>query len=1127
MLLLISQAFSQQYNFRNYSVQEGVAHSLVYSIYQDKNGNIWLGTAGGLSMFDGHVFKNYTTNDGLPTNYIGQVTGDDRGNIWFISGRMATGRLVKYDHHKFTIISTADGLANDEINHIFVDENSNVWIGTIEGVSVLNRGNSHLSSNHPTSYHTIDTAFGLTNNNVKVIIEDSRGCIWLGTDGGVNCLLKDPAGNWMVRSVTEENGLISNHVTALVEDHSNNIWVGTKAGITKLTIPESEFSSLKISNFNEGDGLVNNNIVKMIADNRGNIWAATVDGVSKFDGNSFDNFNRGNYHIKNKIKDLLKDKRGNVWIATENGLLSYDHTSLKRFTTKNGLSNNRIYSLLEDMEGNIWITTFGGGVCKFMGEVFVNFTEENGLVNDMIWSMCSDNSGNLWIGTDNGLSIFRIGQYGNDIMNEKLISNYESSPYLNDNPVYSIFEDTQGYMWLATKTHLLRSKVKNAIMNTAKSKFDFVDMSEKLGIPNMVYRHIFMDRNQGLWLGTESGVYHYDGSVALKKFEGTKLDGNNIYSTYEDSRGIFWFGTDSGLCSYDGLDIVFYDIDYGLNDKRVVPILEDELGNIWFGTLNNGFFRYNGEDFETINVKEGLSANPVYSMINDRFGNLLIGTNNGMNQFNYQHFNNTGEVKIKQYNVREGFKGNECNKNVVCEDEDGNFWFGTVKGVVRYNPVLDEANEQEPITRITKIKLFFEETDWSSYSNNLTDWNSLPTQLILPYDKNHLTFNFVGVSLKIPEKVRYQFILEGLDQEWHLPTTLTEITYSSLPHGAYTFKVKAMNNEGIWNSSPTTFSFVIRPPFWKTWLFYALTVSAICSAVYFLIKGRERNFKRRQRELELLVRHRTKQLDQKNKDITESINYAQRIQYAMFPPDELITKMLPEHFILYMPRDIVSGDFYWITALPEKQGKKQTNQVLVAAIDCTGHGVPGAFMSIVANNLLYQAVNEHGCKKPADILMDVNKGLRSTMRQTNGGRIRDGMDLALCKIDLDQLKLEFAGAANPLWIIRVEKGKNKLIEIEPDRFSMGMYRGEKEHTFANREIQLIKGDIIYLFSDGYVDQFGGEKGEKFKYVRLKELLLSFNLVGMNEQKERLYDKIEDWRGEYNQVDDILVMGIKV
>jgi len=227
--------------------------------------------------------------------------------------------------------------------------------------------------------------------------------------------------------------------------------------------------------------------------------------------------------------------------------------------------------------------------------------------------------------------------------------------------------------------------------------------------------------------------------------------------------------------------------------------------------------------------------------------------------------------------------------------------------------------------------------------------------------------------------------------------------------------------------------------------------------------------------------------------------------------------LLPESFVLYKPKDIVSGDFYWAT--------QWGNKILFAAVDCTGHGVPGAFMSIVGQNLLNQAINEHGLTKPNLILNSLNKGISRTLNQNNAiAEIKDGMDIALCCWDIKEMTLEFAGAYNPLWILR----NNEIIIFEGDKFPVWSFVDNRPQNFKNNEIPLQKGDIIYIFTDGYADQFGGPNGKKFKQKQVKKLLLEIQHLPLLLQREMLDKRIEEWKGGIEeQIDDILFMGIKI
>ncbi|HRW61896.1 MAG TPA: tetratricopeptide repeat protein [Bacteroidales bacterium] len=263
------------------------------------------------------------------------------------------------------------------------------------------------------------------------------------------------------------------------------------------------------------------------------------------------------------------------------------------------------------------------------------------------------------------------------------------------------------------------------------------------------------------------------------------------------------------------------------------------------------------------------------------------------------------------------------------------------------------------------------------------------------------------------------------------------------------------------------------------------------------------------------IRAANTELAYQKKQITDSIEYASRIQRAILPPSEYISGLLPEHFILYKPRDIVSGDFYWITHKEEK--------IVLAVVDCTGHGVPGAFMSMLGFAFLNEIVNKEKDIQANLILNQLRRYVKDSLHQTGKeNEAKDGMDIALCVIDPLNLTIQFSGAYNPLYIVR----KNNLETIKADRMPIGIHIVEKE-SFTNHLIQADKGDTIYLFTDGYIDQFGGKKSQKFKMAPFQELLFTIKDMPMDEQKRMLEKHFEDWKGSNPQIDDVLIMGIKL
>jgi serine phosphatase RsbU (regulator of sigma subunit) len=346
-----------------------------------------------------------------------------------------------------------------------------------------------------------------------------------------------------------------------------------------------------------------------------------------------------------------------------------------------------------------------------------------------------------------------------------------------------------------------------------------------------------------------------------------------------------------------------------------------------------------------------------------------------------------------------------------------------------------------------------------------------------------------------------------------------EATYTNLAAGDYTFKVRAYNNNGVC-SEAAFYMFKVKPPFWQTALFYVFVIIILLFGIFVFDKMRTRKLKLQNAILEAKVEERTAQLAiknvelaEKNKDITDSIRYAKRIQDGMLPREEHFKKFLPNYFILFKPKDIVSGDFYWI--------KREGDCVYVAAVDCTGHGVPGAFLSIVANDLLNDAFEKAPTKSPANILNALTKlaGL-ALHSKLDDIELRDGMDIALCKIDTKNNSVEFSGAYNSLYLVR----DNKLIEYNADNISIGT---EADKTYTNHTFKTEKDDMLYIFSDGYADQFGGEKGKKYKYQQMQQQLVKNNNKSLDLQKHLLDQDFDQWKGGLEQVDDVLLIGIRM
>ncbi|MFH1320360.1 MAG: two-component regulator propeller domain-containing protein [Bacteroidota bacterium] len=1063
-ILSLKTSFSQTYNFDNFSVEDGLVQTQVLSICQDSKGYIWFGTnSGGISIYDGNKFSSLTKSDGLVDNVVYSIIEGKNGKM-FIG---TTGGLSVYDGHGFTNYTETDGLPDNMVFAVLEDaENNIVWLATTKGIAKLVEGKIEMF------------------------------------DGG-------PALNDV-------------HVFTLYKDKEGNIWFGT---VNKGAI---KYDGKSFTVFNTEKGLTHSFVWTIIEDKDGNIWVGTIKGLNIINkNNKVEEIRINQAESQRTITSSTLSKDGDLWFGTKVGAVFYDGSTFKNYREQNGLSTNDIWSIMQDREGNIWFGTMGKGVVKFRykGEVFKNYSRKDSLPNDMIHVIFEDSKGDYWLGSESGIAKMTNGQI--KVFTRKNEDNINLGIATN---TYSVAEDRSGNLWFATRG--------SGLFRYDGSDFKKYTINDGLN-DNLVYS-ILIDNKGTMWFGTAKGVSKMENGEISEFGEITKI---NIWTIFQDKENNYWFATEKGASKYDGTSMQYFTGKDGFVDDRVLTVLQDNQGYYWFAT-DEGVFCYDSKKFKKISQDDGLSFNKIYLLVMDRNGDLWIGTTKGLDKLDVEAYHSRNEIKLIHYGKDEGFIGLECNSNAGYRDSKGHLWFGTAKGVTIFNPDLETTNTEEPLTSITNIRLEFEDFDWTEFYDTIDLVTKLPVNLTLPHNKNHLTFDYIGVSMTIPKKVKYQYKLVPLEDYWLHATDKNEAVYSHIPPGEYTFMVKAMNNDGLWNKQPVEFLFRVLPPWYQTWWFYTLCVVVAFAGVYSFITIRMRNLQKQKRVLEEKVLKRTAELrkekekveqsnieiskknkiiETKNKDITDSIAYAKRIQEAILPLDNERLRHFPESFILFKPKDIVSGDFYWLT--------KKDEIAIIAAADCTGHGVPGAFMSMIGNSLLNEIVIEKGNTKPAKILDAMKEGIINALKQKGeSGEQKDGMDIGLLALNYSKNTAEFAGAYNSLLLAR----KGELEEIKADRMPIGIFEDDGGKRFTNQLIELQKGDTLYIFSDGYTDQFGGHKGKKFRSNRFKQLILDIQPMSMDDQKACLDKTIEDWKAHndqegniYEQLDDILVIGVRV
>ena len=493
-----------------------------------------------------------------------------------------------------------------------------------------------------------------------------------------------------------------------------------------------------------------------------------------------------------------------------------------------------------------------------------------------------------------------------------------------------------------------------------------------------------------------------------------------------------------------------------------------------------------------------------------------MSTNNGI------HVYLSKTQTLKSFTEQDGLQGNQYNPNSAYINSAGELFFGGPDGFNRFFPDSLSENKKLPPVAITSIKIFGEEYNKGNYPVDIKE-------ITLKHDQNVISFEFSAMDFTLPEKNLYSYKLEGFDGKWTKPDGNRFVTYTNLDPGVYTFKVKASNNDGTWNENGITIKLTIVPPFWKTLWFRISVIFGLIILAYSFFKTRINRLRKTQAKLELQVAAKTRELreekelvdeqnkviEKKNNSITSSIRYAKRIQESILPIKEKLNDLIPESFIFFKPKDIVSGDFYWFT--------NYKGTILIAAADCTGHGVPGAFMSLIGNSLLNDIVKSQGIIDPLEILKKMHEGLVAALKKgEQESDTVDGMDITLCVINQKNKTFEVSSSGRSLLLIR--NGQIKKMKV--GKYPLGLVT-KKQIVFEKETLELKAGDTFYLYTDGYCDQFGGTADDKYLDSNFEALLLKIQNQNMAEQAVTIETEIEVWRGKHPQIDDMLVIGIRV
>lgn len=1047
---------------------------------QDNNGILYFGNAGRIIQYDGTNWNFIPVKQ--ENTWIFSLAISNENRI-YVGAQNEFGYITNDSIGKKIYVSLSDSLSEtkkvfSKIIRIHILKNQVVFQSE-EALFIYSKGkiNSILPE---TSFHL---SF-LVNNELYVRQRDI-GLMKLDKDQLILLKGSEFVKNYGVFSIIKNADI--NKVTIITRE--DGFWVYDKITFKNERINTPDSALLRTSEIYGAILLNDGNIALNTLSNGIIITTANLEILNIV--------NKNNGLKVNGVQFLLQDYQGNIWAALNNGIAQIHYSSpISIYNSKNGITGI-IYNVIR-FNSNLFVGTTDGLFIQQNNDYSSSFTLYNNF-NKAVKNLCiADNC--LLVGTQSGL--FQITTNG--II--KIFDIDVSSMY---------YSDKLKLLFVAEKNGLVIYQHNgnwNKLINVTEIDEEIVHIEEEI---NPAYTNI--------WMGTP-----LQGIVRLQFTSPSKY----VVDKYN---------------SNDGLKENTWTIPYKIDNKVVFSqrsallqfVDEETMKKQLPDSLKNRPEFYRGYfDFYTIDTLKEHQGIPYY-VLEDTKDRIYTNLDNDLGFF---------DKSLSFKWVTKPFCLADIGKtNVFFHEDNGSCWIGGDDGLVLFNEKKDKNYSVDFNTLITKVTCTGDSVLYYGYSDTthlLQQDHQLAITYNLNYHFNTLTFQFTAPFFEGQEKMLYSYILIGQDTAYSPWLPENKVTFSNLWEGDYTFKVRTKNIYGH-ISYEKVFRFTILSPWYRTIWAYILYTLLFVFFIYIGIRINSRRLIAKNKRLEAIILDRTQEIKQKNivlthqkEEILDSINYALRIQKAVLPDDNLTKFWLGEHFIIFKPKDIVSGDFYWTTM--------HHQHVFFCVADCTGHGVPGAFMSMLCISFLNEVVLKEEISQSEEILNKLRKMIIESLKQKGlTGEQKDGMDITLCVLNKESRELQFSGANNPLYIVRSNEKEsipsdkqlayNDLIlyEIKADAMPIAIHinmDGFKKHS-----ISLLKDDRLFLFSDGFADQFGGTGGKKFMYKTFKTALLETCHFEIEDQKQQLEKRINDWmsftnpitNNSYDQVDDICVMGVKV
>lgn len=1026
-----------------------------------------------LSVAQSYKYKLFSEKDGLKNRFVYTLDQDRRGYLMIGTG----DGLYSYNGFEFVEYNTTNGLPHNFVTCSTIDEDGAIWYGFDNGsLTWFLNGKTDTVNLNEYTHSRIN----------QIICQD--GFLWLlSQNDGI--LRRDKEGQWTQFS----EGLSDFTLYSFFVEKNNRIWLGTDVGLLLLSI---QGKSMELNFVDE----ISESKVSHIFRYQDNLYVGTDDkGIFTIDinngGNKITPLNYQEMDFSSyEINSLFVSSIGDLWICTNNkGLIQLSafaegvYRKMKTHDPPSGNLQTKSFKVcVEDKEGDIWAGTIGGALLKIQ-DSFLTLFNNGSTTPEKIYSVYEYRD-TIWSGGRGSIYVSTGGL-------DKTISTFGKEHGLPQDEITCIQRDNNGNFWIGTGEsglYQFNSSKKKSKKNPLSNEPEFLRINDILTSGNLVY------------VASNYGIYQFlNGKLISHLTIQSGLSSNSVKSLYRDVKGNIWIATTTGHITYIDRSGGIKDISTNLSESMVSVrcITEDNNGNIWMGTDGLGVLKIAGDSLSIVNRGDGIYSDYCYSIICDSRNNLWIGHHGAISKFNLLN------AKVEVFNPN-GQYDTDFFDNAVYRTSAGNILFGTTNGVLLYSPENDIKNEVEPSLLMEGVFV----------NDSLISTNQ---EIHLKYGKYNVHFEFIGISLKNATGVSYQYYLEGYDNGWLPVTKSSSARYNKLSPGSYTFHLRNFNSDGFGGIHEISIHVFVDKPFWQKWWFIFLAFIAGAVILKIIVDQRERILVENQIRLQSALDERTKEvveqkelLEIRNKDITDSILYARNIQQAMLPNQQQLKQHFADSFIFFKPRDIVSGDFYWV----EEYG----DIVVVACADCTGHGVPGAFMSLIGSTLLKDVSNDKEVKNSSDVLTYLNKKLNDMLhKQGEDFYLRDGMDMTVMDYNKRTGELRFASANRPV-LLHIN---GEWMEVSGDRLSIG---GEKNmhKEFKLHELNVKGGDSIYLFSDGIIDQFGGAKGKKLKRSGLKSWLQQSISMNMNKQLSNIQVNFKEWTKSEEQIDDVILLGIR-